>query len=48
MPDGARPALYGMNEGMRDEGEQKPEAKSQKKRESVNAVLSPFILASGF
>jgi len=33
---------------MRDEGEQKPEVRSQKKRKSVNAVLSLFILDSGF
>jgi hypothetical protein len=41
MPDGARPALYGVNEGMRNEGGgmkenriQKPEVRSQKTRKN--------------
>jgi hypothetical protein len=33
MPDGARPALYGMSEGMRDEEKRNPEARSQEPEE---------------
>jgi hypothetical protein len=44
MPDGARPALYGMNERRREEREQKLEARSQELEYKAEAALTDSIL----